>query len=264
MGLKNKLKEKIAEGKTVFGSWAMIPSPMVANVMAESGIDFLIADLEHGPISLETLENMIYATEAGGSTLIARLPNSTDEEILKVLEVGTQSIMMSHVKNLETASRFGRATQYPPSGSRGLSPFTRNHKYSDDQIAQKMIEANANIFTGVLVEGAEGLDALEEISNLDNLDMIYFGIYDLASSMGIPGELDNPNLVEKLKKSIEIVKANGKVAGTVATNLQRIGFYKEIGFNFIAYKNDTSLLMQSISAGVSEFKKCRRIHCEQV
>ena len=255
MGLKNKLKEKIAEGKTVFGSWAMIPSPMVANVMAESGIDFLIADLEHGPISLETLENMIYATEAGGSTLIARLPNSTDEEILKVLEVGTQSIMMSHVKNLETASRFGRATQYPPSGSRGLSPFTRNHKYSDDQIAQKMIEANANIFTGVLVEGAEGLDALEEISNLDNLDMIYFGIYDLASSMGIPGELDNPNLVEKLKKSIEIVKANGKVAGTVATNLQRIGFYKEIGFNFIAYKNDTSLLMQSISAGVSEFKK---------
>jgi 4-hydroxy-2-oxoheptanedioate aldolase len=255
MGLKNKLKEKIAEGKTVFGSWAMIPSPMVANVMAESGIDFLIADLEHGPISLETLENMIYATEAGGSTLIARLPNSTDEEILKVLEVGTQSIMMSHVKNLETASRFGRATQYPPSGSRGLSPFTRNHKYSDDQIAQKMIEANANIFTGVLVEGAEGLDALEEISNLDNLDIIYFGIYDLASSMGIPGELDNPNLVEKLKKSIEIVKANGKVAGTVATNLQRIGFYKEIGFNFIAYKNDTSLLMQSISAGVSEFKK---------
>ena len=255
MGLKNKLKEKIAEGKTVFGSWAMIPSPMVANVMAESGIDFLIADLEHGPISLETLENMIYATEAGGSTLIARLPNSTDEEILKVLEVGTQSIMMSHVKNLETALRFGRATQYPPSGSRGLSPFTRNHKYSDDQISKKMIEANANIFTGVLVEGAEGLDALEEISNLENLDMIYFGIYDLASSMGIPGELDNHKLVEKLKKSVEIVKSNGKVAGTVATNLQRIGFYKEIGFNFIAYKNDTSLLMQSISAGVSEFKK---------
>ena len=50
--------------------------------------------------------NMIYAAEAGGSTLIARLPNSSDEEILKVLEVGTQSIMMSHVKNLETAQRF--------------------------------------------------------------------------------------------------------------------------------------------------------------
>jgi 4-hydroxy-2-oxoheptanedioate aldolase len=228
---------------------------MVANVMAESGIDFLIADMEHGPISLETLENMIYATEAGGSTLIARLPNSTDEEILKVLEVGTQSIMMSHVKNLETAQRFEKATQYPPSGSRGLSPFTRNHKYSDYQISQKMIEANSHIFTGVLVEGAEGLSALDEISSLNNLDMIYFGIYDLASSMGIPGELDNPKLLEKLKKSVEIVKANGKVAGTVATSLKRIGFYKEIGFNFIAYKNDTSLLMESISAGISEFNK---------
>jgi 4-hydroxy-2-oxoheptanedioate aldolase len=233
----------------------MIPSTMVANVMAESGIDFLIADMEHGPISLETLENMIYATEAGGSTLIARLPNSTDEEILKVLEVGTQSIMMSHVKNLETAQRFEKATQYPPSGSRGLSPFTRNHKYSDYQISQKMIEANSHIFTGVLVEGAEGLSALDEISSLNNLDMIYFGIYDLASSMGIPGELDNPKLLEKLKKSVEIVKANGKVAGTVATSLKRIGFYKEIGFNFIAYKNDTSLLMESISAGISEFNK---------
>ena len=255
MGMENKLKEKLAAGKLVFGSWSMIPSPMVANVMAESGIDFLIADMEHGPISLETLENMIYAAEAGGSTLIARLPNSSDEEILKVLEVGTQSIMMSHVKNLETAQRFEKATQYPPSGSRGLSPFTRNHKYSDYQISQKMNEANSNIFTGVLVEGAEGLSALEEISSLDNLDMIYFGIYDLASSMGIPGDLDNPKLLEKLKKSVEIVKANGKVAGTVATSLKRIRFYKEIGFNFIAYKNDTSLLMESISAGISEFNK---------
>lgn len=255
MGLENKLKEKLAAGKIVFGSWSMIPSPMVANVMAESGIDFLIADMEHGPISLETLENIIYATEAGGSTLIARLPNSTDEEILKVLEVGTQSIMMSHVKNFETAQRFEKATQYPPSGSRGLSPFTRNHKYSDYQISQKMNEANSNIFTGVLVEGAEGLSALEEISSLNNLDMIYFGIYDLASSMGIPGDLDNPKLLEKLKKSVEIVKANGKVAGTVATNLERIRFYKEIGFNFIAYKNDTSLLMESISAGISAFNK---------
>ena len=255
MGMENKLKEKLAAGKLVFGSWSMIPSPMVANVMAESGIDFLIADMEHGPISLETLENMIYATEAGGSTLIARLPNSTDEEILKILEVGTQSIMMSHVKNLETAQRFEKATQYPPSGSRGLSPFTRNHKYSDFQISQKMNEANSNIFTGVLVEGAEGLSALEEISSLDNLDMIYFGIFDLASSMGIPGDLDNPKLLEKLKKSVEIVKANGKVAGTVATSLKRIRFYKEIGFNFIAYKNDTSLLMESISAGISEFNK---------
>ena len=255
MGMENKLKEKLAAGKIVFGSWSMIPSPMVANVMAESGIDFLIADMEHGPINLETLENMIYATEAGGSTLIARLPNSTDEEILKVLEVGTQSIMMSHVKNLETAQRFEKATQYPPSGSRGLSPFTRNHKYSDYQISQKMFEANSNIFTGALVEGAEGLSALEEISSLNNLDMIYFGIYDLASSMGIPGDLDNPKLLEKLKKSVEIVKANGKVAGTVATSLKRIRFYREIGFNFIAYKNDTSLLMESISAGISEFNK---------
>jgi 4-hydroxy-2-oxoheptanedioate aldolase len=220
--MKNKLKEKLAAGKIVFGSWSMIPSPMVANVMAESGIDFLIADMEHGPISLETLENMIYATEAGSSTLIARLPNSSDEEILKVLEVGTQSIMMSHVKNFETAQRFEKATQYPPSGSRGLSPFTRNHKYSDYQISQKMIEVNSNIFTGVLVEGAEGLGALEEISNLANLDMIYFGIYDLASSMGIPGELDNPKLLEKLKKSVEIVKANGKVAGTVATSPKKM------------------------------------------
>jgi 4-hydroxy-2-oxoheptanedioate aldolase len=46
MGMKNKLKEKIAAGETVFGSWSMIPSPMVANVMAESGIDFLIADID--------------------------------------------------------------------------------------------------------------------------------------------------------------------------------------------------------------------------
>jgi 2-keto-3-deoxy-L-rhamnonate aldolase RhmA len=93
------------------------------------------------PQDREPLENIIYATEAGGASLIARLPNSTDEEILKVLEVGTRSIMMSHVKNVETARRFENATKYPPTGSRGLSPFTRIHKYSDERISQKMLSA---------------------------------------------------------------------------------------------------------------------------
>ena len=251
----NKLKEKTAAGKTVFGCWSMIPSTMVANVLAESGIDFVIADMEHGPITLETLENMIYATESGGANLIARIPHSSDEEILKVLEVGTKSIMMSHVKNLETANRFMSAIKYPPIGNRGLSPFTRTHGYSDQDIKNKMNNANTNIFSGVLVEGPEGLNSLEEISSIKDLDMIYFGIYDLASSMGIPGELNNPILIERLKESVRIVKANGKIAGTVATSLDKISLYKEIGFNFIAYKNDTSLLMQSILVGLSEFNK---------
>ena len=59
----NLIKQKLISGKRVFGTWSNIPSPSVVNILANSGMDFVIIDLEHGPASYETLEYQIYAAE---------------------------------------------------------------------------------------------------------------------------------------------------------------------------------------------------------
>ncbi|MBU3914485.1 hypothetical protein KKA14_03035 [bacterium] len=44
------IKEKLKKGGSVLGTWCEIPSPMVVNVIAKAGLDFVIIDMEHGPM----------------------------------------------------------------------------------------------------------------------------------------------------------------------------------------------------------------------
>lgn len=250
---RNDIKDKLARGETTFGTWSMIPSPMVANVLARSGADFVIIDLEHGPASLDTLESIVYAVEAGGAEPIVRVPRSTSEDILRVLEVGVDSIMMSHVGEPEDAKALVSDCMYPPDGSRGLSPFTRVHDYAEDRLAEKMMETNTSLLVGALVEGDAGIANLEAIASTPGLDLVYFGIYDMASTMGIPGDLDNPRLVEVLKRCVSIVESAGKAAGTVARDVKSLEVYAGLGFRFLAYRNDTSMLMEAARVGVTAF-----------
>ncbi|CAN2230953.1 HpcH/HpaI aldolase family protein [Candidatus Planktophila dulcis] len=253
----NKLKKKLISGQSVFGIWSMIPSPMVANIIATSGVDFHITDLEHGPADLVTLESIIYAVEAAGSTPIIRVPNSSDEEILKVLELGVNSIMMSHVSSADEARRLVSSCLYPNLGTRGLSPFTRNHDYSETNLVDKLQRSNEEMLVGALVEGETVISSMQEISEVENLDLVYFGIFDLASSMGIPGKIDDPRILRLLEKSVNILDQNGKAAGTVARDEKTLKIFSDIGIRFLAYRNDSSMLMESCESGIQSFKNLK-------
>lgn len=253
----NLVKKKIKTGESVFGIWSMIPSPMVANIIATSGVDFHITDLEHGPVDLITLESIIYAVEAAGSTPIIRAPNCSDEEILRVLELGVSSLMMSHVTSAADARRLVRSCLYPNLGTRGLSPFTRNHDYSEIDLVGKMQSANDEMFIGALVEGETVISHIQEISEVEKLDLVYFGIFDLASSMGIPGKIDDPQILRLLEKSVKILEQNGKVAGTVARDEKTLKIFSDIGIRFLTYRNDSSMLMESCESGFQLFKNLK-------
>ncbi|HWX08334.1 MAG TPA: aldolase/citrate lyase family protein, partial [Gaiellaceae bacterium] len=96
MQRENKLKSKLKAGGSVFGSWSITSSPMVVNIMAEAGLDFVTLDMEHGPTTFETAESLLYAIEAGGSTPMVRLGEWSEPTILRALEIGTQGLLVAH------------------------------------------------------------------------------------------------------------------------------------------------------------------------
>jgi 4-hydroxy-2-oxoheptanedioate aldolase len=244
MDRQNKLKKKLKEGGRVFGTWSMLSSPSVMNVIGEAGLDFVIIDMEHGPMSVETAEYQIYATEAAGASAIVRLGEINENLILRVLDMGSLSVLMSHVATVEDASRVVAAAKYFPDGTRGLSPFTRNHGYSDERIAEKMQYANEQVFVGVLVEGEEGLANLDGIARVKGLDMIYLGIYDLSQSLGIPGQLRHPKLLKHLEDCVQIIEANGLAAGSVAPDYDYLKKLFDAGFRFLSYRVDCAILRE--------------------
>ena len=249
----NSLKQRLAAGEAVFGFWSMIPSVMVANILGASGADFVIADLEHGNADLETLEALNYAVRASGSTPVARLPHSTAAEILHVLEVGIDSILMSHIASKNEAQKLVDACRYPPLGTRGLSPFTTVHGYDGRDVYRTMGRANDEVLVGGLVEGVSGLSNVNAIADVEGLDIVYLGLYDLASSLGHADDLDHPEVRAVLVESVEAITAAGKVAGTVARDTATMKDLHNLGFKFIAYRNDSALLMQGCRNAVGDF-----------
>lgn len=234
----NLLREKINEGKNLLGTWSMLSSSNVVDVLGTTDLDFYIADLEHGSMSYQTIEDMVRAGESRGISSIVRTQNCDESTILRSLETGCEGIMIPHVENLETAQRVAKACRYFPRGDRGLSPYTRTHNFCHETLVETSQKAN-EVVVGILVEGKEGLANLDAISKVEEIDLVYLGVYDLSQAMGVPGELDHPKVIEEIKRSVEIISRNGKTAGTFVRDIKSAKDYRSYGFKFLAYLVDS-------------------------
>jgi 2-keto-3-deoxy-L-rhamnonate aldolase RhmA len=258
MLLENRVKTKLKAGGTVFGSWTITSAPMVANVMAETGMDFVTLDIEHGPTTIETAEGIVYAIETGGSTPMVRFGEWSEPTILRALELGVQGILVSHIDTPEQAQRVVRACLYPPDGERGLSPFTRRHGYSGQDLANKLAAANEQMLTGVLVETAEGIRNIEAIAATPNLDLIYLGIYDISLVLGKPGQVDDPEVIEVVRDCVAAIERAGVAAGAVARDRDHIRWLVDNGFRYISYLVDVAILREGFEEAVGWYGEVAR------
>lgn len=252
---KNILKQKLKEGKTVFGTWSMLPSAAVTNVIGEAGLDFVIIDMEHGAMSFETMEDMVRAAELTDCQPIIRVCDKKEAVLLRALEIGSQAIMVPHVSTVAEAKAIVKASRYTPLGERGLSPYTRVHRYSHENLQGSLAWANEHTLVGVLVEGEEGLKNLGKIAGTEGIDLIYLGIYDISQSVGLPGQLNHPKVIDELKKSVRIITEKGIAAGSFARDHDYVRLLHENGFQFIAYLVDCAVLKLSYQASLNFFKK---------
>jgi 4-hydroxy-2-oxoheptanedioate aldolase len=220
----------------------MTGSATVVNVMGSAGLDFVVIDLEHGPMTFETVEQQIYAAEAAGCTPIVRLGEGHEPSILHALEIGAQAILVSHVSTAAEAEKIVSAARYYPEGDRGLSPFTRNHGYSTANLPDKLRKANEQMFVGVLVEGEEGIRNIPEIARVKGLDMIYLGVYDIAQSAGVAGDIKHPKVIATVKDAVEKIEQAGLIAGSVASDREYLQMLHQLGFRFLSYLVDCAIL----------------------
>jgi 4-hydroxy-2-oxoheptanedioate aldolase len=236
--VKNLLKRKLAAGGTAVGTWCMLPSSFTVDVIASAGMDFVVIDMEHGAMSYQTAEEMVRAAEAHGCQPVVRVGEGTDADILHALEIGSNAVLVPHVSTAAEARRVAAAARYAPEGSRGLSPYTRNHGYTHVGLAESMRAANENVLVGVLVEGREGLKNLASIARVKGLDVVYLGVYDLSQSLGVPGRLDHPKVMAAVETCARLLGRAGKVFGTFTNDL---GMARELirrGVRFVAHGSD--------------------------
>ena len=118
---RNAFKHALAAGKLQIGLWSSLCSNIAAEIIGDSGFDWILLDTEHSPNEIPDLVTQLQAIQAGTATPIIR-PAWNDAVLAKrCLDIGAQTLLFPYVQNAEEAKRAVASTRYPPQGIRGVS-----------------------------------------------------------------------------------------------------------------------------------------------
>lgn len=251
---KNHLKEALMNGKTVFGPFLKFTDPAVVEIMGHAGFDFVIIDQEHGPISIQSTQNMIRAAESVGITPVVRVNKNEETSILKALDIGAQGIQIPQINNKENATQAVKSVKYSPLGERGVCRYVRAANYSSMDKFKYFKKANKETIIIAHIEGIEGINNLDEILSVAGIDVIFIGPYDLSQSLGIPGQVNDPSVVEKMQEVISKCKKNKIAVGTFADDVQAAKKWISLGVQYMSFSVDVGILYKASNNIVKRLK----------
>lgn len=250
---ENPIKIKLAAGQPVLGTWSIISSPTVVEILALAGFDFLILDMEHGIYDQTALDACIRACEAAGCSPIVRVPGVNPSAAQWALDLGAHGIIVPQVDGAVSAATAVKMTKFYPAGSRGYNPFTRAALYAAPTSNQGGKLHNDFGLTSVIVENSAALDELGAILAIKDLDVVYVGVYDLSVTLGYEGNTQHPDVRRVLEQTIARVKAAGKAAGLMVRNRQDIADAINFGAHFLVNTVDTYILHEAARNAVTSF-----------
>jgi 2-keto-3-deoxy-L-rhamnonate aldolase RhmA len=237
----SKLKNRLRQGETTFGAWLTVANPMVAEIMAGAGFDWVLIDTEHGGFSNEGVQTCLVAFNGSPTVPMVRVAWNDAVLIKQVLDMGADGILVPMVSSAAEARAAVSACKYPPQGTRGFGPrrasdYGRN---TDVYVAQ----ANDSVIVIVQIEHINGVADIEGILDTPGIDVACLGPTDLSGSAGVLRQFQHPTVVDGMTRVIKAAKARQMPAsiGITFTDVEMNKWYGA-GANFIFCCDDVTLL----------------------
>jgi 4-hydroxy-2-oxoheptanedioate aldolase len=244
MSALNTFKEKLARGEAVYGPFMKALDASFMEITGYAGFDFAILDMEHGPASFADMQNLIRGAALGGLVPIVRTFDSSETAISKALDLGAGGVQVPQIQSAEEAKAVVRAAKYFPKGERGVCRFVRAAKYSSTPRNDYFAQANEALVI-LQVEGKKGLDNLDGIMGVEGLDILFIGPYDLSQSLGVPGDVANPIVVEAIKGITVRAKKAGVVTGVFADTPEAAARWRAAGIQYLSYSVDVGIYTEA-------------------
>src|SRR5258705_4535736 len=201
---QNSFKRALKAGITQIGLWSSLSSHYTVEVIAGAGYDWILLDCEHSPNDLESLLAQLQACAPYATAPVVRVPWNDMVNIKRVLDIGTQSLLIPYVCSPEEAKAAVAATRYPPAGVRGVAGTTRATR--SGRIKDYAKRAHEEICVLVQVETQGALDNIEAICAVDGVDGVFIGPADLHASLGYTGEIANPKVKPLIDEAIRRIR----------------------------------------------------------
>jgi 2-keto-3-deoxy-L-rhamnonate aldolase RhmA len=237
---ENPVKKLLREGQPALGITLTVGSAEIAAQAASLGFDFLWVEMEHSPITLESLRGMVLATRGLKAVPFARVPVNEIWTAKRVLDAGVLGVMFPFTSTPELARQAVAACKYPPHGRRGSGAGLARFRWPAPESYYDF--ADRNIMVVIIVEEARALEEIDAIAATPGVDVIFVGTSDLSFSLGCRGQLDHPKVQDALKKIVAAGRANHKTLGAPAGDPGLIRKYMEQGFMFFQTTTELNLM----------------------
>jgi len=236
----NPVKTKLAHGESVFGVVISVNNVEVAAHAASLGFDFLWLEMEHAPLSLEMVRNVVLATRGLSAVPIARPPVNELWTAKRVLDAGVLGVIFPFTRTPELARQAVAACRYPPRGLRGSGATLAQFRWPVPRGYYDF--ADENVLVVAVVEDTSAVSRIDEIAATPGIDVLFIGTSDLSFSLGLRGAQDHPRLAEAVAKIVTAAKRHGKVLGRPARTPAEVRRFQKQGFRFFMTATDLELM----------------------
>ena len=239
-------------GRPAAGMFLSSGDCTAAEICAGAGLDYLLIDGEHAPLSLETVLAQLRTVAGYGVPVMTRVPALDAVLIKQYLDLGAQTLLVPMVDDADQAPRAVEAVRYPPHGVRGVgSSLARSGRWN--RVPGYLNDDADHVSLFVQIETRAGVENARAIAETDGVDGIFVGPSDLSASMGLLGQQSHPEVVAAVESVIRAANEAGTVVGVNAFVQAQAQAYAETGADFVNVGADVALLARAAEALADEW-----------
>jgi 2-dehydro-3-deoxyglucarate aldolase len=255
--LNTTLKTKLKNNELTIGSWVTIGHPSVIDVLANAGFDWLTIDMEHTSIDYSIAHVLISTIQSHKMAALVRVSKNEEVYIKRVLDAGADGVIVPMINNKADAKKAVEYVKYPPEGKRGVGlyraqKFGLNNGFED---YKKWLSENAVII--VQIEHIEAINNIDEIISTIGIDGVIIGPYDLSGSMGIPGDFNQKEFKDAIKKVIYTCENKNIPFGfhVIDPSSDKLQEKIDDGHTFIAFSTDFLFMGEMAKREINKINK---------
>lgn len=225
--------------RTVFGTWVKLATLETVELLGEAGFDFVVVDMEHAPLTLESAYRAIVVAQAMGMGALVRVPDRSDSHLQRLLDSGADGVLVPRVTDAATCRASVAAMRFSPAGQRGLGSTSRAGRWGLSTSADYVALGDTGIVRGVQVEDQGALRSIDDILAVDGLNALFIGTGDLALSSGLAAS--HPTNDALIGAALSACQAAGVPCGTAVGDAAAARSAADRGFRFVMVSNDATM-----------------------
>ena len=240
------LKERIAAGDVLLGTFLKTPSPILIEVLATCGLDLLCLDAEHAPFGRADLDLCLLAARAGGMPVLVRTPTAAPEHILNALDCGADGVLLPHIRSAAEAAAAAMAAAYGP-GGRGYAGSSRAARYGLAPMGEHRAASAARTVVIAQIEDVEALDEIEAIAATPGIDALFVGRIDLTVALDAASP-DAPEVIAAVDRIVAAGRAAGRPVGMFVPRNEDVAGWRDKGATLFLQGSDHAFLRSGAAA----------------